>query len=668
MNLTELARRLKVGTEELKEKLPQLGFDIGRKAIKINPKDADRIMRAWSEMRRREEVERRYTEQKEAAERARLRKEGILPTKKVNLPAVFTVREFAGRLGLPVTEVMKVLMKSGILASMNERLDFDTATIVAEDLGYAVEKEEKAEDVATTQALDSLKEVLDAADEKKMPRPPVVVIMGHVDHGKTTLLDAIRKTSVAAGEAGGITQHIGAYQIKKKGRDITFIDTPGHEAFTVMRSRGAKVADIAILVVAADDSVQPQTKEAVNIIQAARLPLVVAINKIDKPDANIEKTKTQLSEIGVQPEDWGGKIPFVAISAKKNQHIDELLDVLLLVADMEKERISANPDRRAIGTVVEAHVDKGEGAVGTVLVQAGTLRTGDVLGVRGTLFGKVRAMKNWRGELVKEATPGMPVKILGLRAAPAVGDILEVPENASDLEVTKVMRTTAVNTVSSERVAQPTMDAGGEKKFLNIAIRTDVLGSLEAIIGKLEKVADEKVGIRIVAKGLGNVNESDIETAAASGAVVYGFNVRVVPQVAMLARDKGVEVREHKIIYEIFEDIERRLNLIVPPEVTVVEQGSLEVLAVFKRESGFQIVGARVKKGKITSKAKVRIFRNGQIIGEGEIGDLRSGKQQVTEARQSEECGIQIKTKERMEIGDTLEAYFEDKKVRKLAM
>ncbi|MEI7741426.1 MAG: translation initiation factor IF-2 [bacterium] len=668
MNVTELARKLKVSSEELLEKLPKIGFDIGKKAIKVNPKEADRIMRGWNELKRREEIEKRYREEREMEEKKKLRAAGILPTKSITMPAVITVRDFAGKVEMPVNELMKVLMKNGILASMNERIDISTASIIAEDLGFKVTQEANNTNTATDTALDQLKTTLEAADEKKVARPPVVVIMGHVDHGKTTLLDSIRKTDVVSGEAGGITQHIGAYQVVKKNRRITFIDTPGHEAFSVMRSRGAKVADIAVLVVAADDSVQPQTKEAIGIIKAAGIPMIVAINKIDKPDANIEKTKTMLTEAGVLLEGWGGNTPVVEVSAKKNINIDGLLDVILLVADFEKERISANPDRRAIGTVIESNVSKGEGPVATLLVQAGTLHAHDALGLNGQLYGKVRAMKDWHGELVDVATPGMPVKILGFKVAPAVGDIVEVPENIKDLESPKLRSQQVIESLSAAQTVQAEggEEANPDKKYLNLVIRTDVLGSLEAIVGKLEKVNDRDIQVRVIGKGLGNITETDVDSAISSGAIIYGFNVRPNAKAAVLARDKNVTVNCYKIIYELFDDVQKRLNEIVAPQIIKTDLGNLEVLAFFKKDGNEQVVGALVKKGKILGKCRVRIFRAGTIIGEGDVVELRSGKQIVTECRQSEQCGIRISTRTKIEVGDILESFSEEKKIKKV--
>ncbi len=424
MNITELARRLRVNTEELKNVLPGMGFDFGRRAIKIPDQVAWKIINAWPAyvraQQRKREAERdseRLTQAREAA-------------KEIMLPAVLTVKEFAAHLGLPVTRVIAELMKNGILAAMNERIDYTTASIIANDLGFAVQQQEDTvlvaphEDVASDTVKDMIRK---ESGTSLVPRPPVVVVMGHVDHGKTTLLDTIRRTNVVAKEAGGITQHIGAYQVEKKNRLVTFIDTPGHQAFTTMRSRGARVADIAILVVAADDGVQPQTLEALSIIQAAKIPYAVAVNKMDKPDADVERVKRSLSEQGVIPEEWGGTVPFVPVSARTGTGIDAMLDVLLLLADLHKSEIMADPYGRAIGTVIESHVDDQEGVLATILVQNGTLRCGDTLGVRGVLYGRVRALKDWARTDVREVPPGTPVQLLGLKAAPEVGDVIGVP-------------------------------------------------------------------------------------------------------------------------------------------------------------------------------------------------------------------------------------------------
>jgi len=664
MNVTELARQLKVPTKELLEVLPELGFDIGKKAIKIDPVQAEKIKVAWAEHQRKLRAQEKLREREEAL--AKKEEGGAEEAGEVIIPAQITVRELSGKMGMPVTELIKILMKNGILASQNERIDFETASIVAEDLGFKVRGEEEAGGPEEEELDRVKKRIEDEKELKAVARPPVIVVMGHVDHGKTKLLDAIRKTNVVEGEAGGITQHIGAYQVEKNGRNLTFVDTPGHEAFTVMRSRGAKVADIAILVVAVDDGVQPQTKEAVDIIQAAKLPMVVALNKIDRPEANVEKTKRELSDINLISEDWGGKTVMQEISAKKDMNIDKLLDMVLLVADMEKDRITANPDGFAIGTVIESHVDKGEGPVATVLVQNGTLKVGDVLGMRNENYGKVRALKDWRGEDVNEAGPGMPVKILGFKYAPAVGDILEVPEDPKSLKPVKVKaERKAMEEMVSEKAVVEEDDI--EAQF-NYVLRADVLGSMEAILNTIEKVDAPGLVISTVSKGLGNITESDILAAEATGAVVYGFNVKAPVAVEELARDKNVEIKYFKIIYELFDDIEKRLNEIVKPEVSVKTIGRLKTLQVFIKEAKYSIVGVAVTEGKVEPNTKVNIWRDEELIGEGEIEEVQIGKQKVSDVLEGQECGIKLVSKVKLEEGDAFEVYKEEVKTKEIKL
>lgn len=665
MNISEIARRLRVSTEELREALPSLGFSIGRHAIKVNDREAQRIMEAWAEKSKRERLQ-----AKRDAQMAQMEAQKSGPKvleKEVTLPLVMTVREFAALLDMPIARVMQELMKSGILASLNERIDFDTASIVAEDLGYKAHAKE-GDNTETNEDTEGQTRLADALlkdnQEEAAERPPVIVVMGHVDHGKTKILDSIRKTHVMEGEAGGITQHIGAYQVERNGRELTFIDTPGHEAFTVMRSRGAKVADIAILVVAVDDGVQPQTREAIDIIKASGMPFVVALNKIDKPDANIEKVKSQLAELNLIPEDWGGKTICVPVSAKAGTNIDQLLDVLILVADLEKQRLMSNPNRRAIGTIIESHIDKGEGPVATVLVQAGTLKVGDVLGVRGALYGKVRTMRDWKGEFVKEAPPSMPAKILGLKFAPAVGDILEVPEDAKALQ--KMKNVPSRSGVEETGAATVRSDKEKEtKKFLNVIIRADVLGSLEAVLGMFEKVKHDAVAIEVVAKGLGNITDSDVLKAEATNSIIYAFTVKPTTTAHELAREKNVEVREFNIIYKLFEDVLDSLDKLMPEEKTLTEMGKMEVLAVFKKLDKGGVFGAKITGDKVRVGCKMRILRAGQMVGEGEVTTLQLGKQSVKEVAGGAECGVGYNGS-RVEVGDLIETYLEESKVRKL--
>ncbi len=497
MNVSELARRVRISPNQLFDMLPELGFDIGRRAIKVDDRTAWRIIENWPSLMREWNL-------KHPVEKVEKVEGPEAVKKEATLPSVLTVRDFAARLGLPINRVMSELMKNGILAAMNERIDFTTCSIIAQDLGFIVKEEtvnQEAQEVMG--ASDVIRERIEKEDASGLvPRAPVVVVMGHVDHGKTSLLDKIRKTDVVGGEAGGITQHIGAYQAVRKDRRITFIDTPGHEAFTTMRSRGARIADVAILIVAADDGVQPQTLEALRIIEAAKLAFAVAINKMDKPGADPERVKRELSEKGVMSEEWGGKVPFVQISAKTGEGIENLLDVILLLADLDKERIVANPNARALGTAIEAHVDSGEGVVATVLVQNGTLKRNDYLAIGESLYGRVRAMKDWAGRLVDAAPPGMPVRILGFKVPPEVGDIIEVPADVKALETKKVVPTYKEGS-RSNAFMQPAVTGPGDiaQTYVNVIVKADVLGSLEAILASLEKLQTPEVAVKVVAKG-----------------------------------------------------------------------------------------------------------------------------------------------------------------------
>ena len=667
MNLTELARRLQTNPDDLRQKLPDLGFAIGKRAIKVDDRVAHQIMAAWSGMRRQERLQQKWEEQKQITERQQRRGQEDVSAKEIALPAFMTVREFSTMLQLPVPRVMKELMHNGIMASQNERIDFDTAAVISEDLGFrAVKQDASAPDQKEEQEVDRLAEVLgEEAKQDLEARAPVIVVMGHVDHGKTKLLDAIRRTHVMEGEAGGITQHIGAYQVERNDRKLTFIDTPGHEAFTVMRSRGAKVADIAILVVAADDGVQPQTKEAIDIIKSSNLPFIVALNKIDRPGANIDRVKGQLAELKIVAEDWGGDIIVVPVSAKEGTGIDDVLDRLILVADMHGDTIQANHERRAMGTIIESHVDAGEGVVATVLVQTGTLKIGDTLGVRNLLYGRVRGMRNWNGEALTKAGPSTPVKIIGFKEAPAVGDILEVPEHAEDLEKLKTTAVRATEEVASIQSISSGAETEEEAKAvhkLSLIIRADVLGSLEAILGMLDKIRHPAVRVEVVQKGLGNITDGDVLNAQAVGAVIYGFNVRPTTTAAELARDKEVTIDEFSVIYRLFEDVLNRLEKLLPSEMLLHALGRLEVLANFRKIDHGWVIGGRAIEGKILNKAKIRLIRADQMIGEGEILSLQSGRSDAKEIKSGQECGLSYRGKVKAEPGDILEVYREELK------
>lgn len=596
------------------------------------------------------------------------KKEGV-----VLLPAAITVKEFAEKAGVQVPKVVAALLKNGVMATINQTIDYDTAAIVAAELEVTVAKEE----VVTVEHLfkGNLTELIKDEPERLVPRAPIVVVMGHVDHGKTRLLDAIRHTNVMGGEAGGITQHIGAYQViwknpkTKENSPLTFIDTPGHEAFTVMRSRGAKVADIAILVVAADDSVKPQTVEAINIIKAAKLPFVVAINKIDKPGADVQRVRSDLSQHGVISDEWGGDVPMVEISAKENKNIDKLLDTMLIVADINADSIKADPGRPAAGTVIEAHVDKGAGPVATILVQTGTLRVNDPIIINGELYGKVRALKNHRGEMIEAAPPSTPARILGFKIAPQVGDVLDVSRSAGALHVdVRSKKSQQTGAENQTVVAAVEEDEENKKKILNIVIKADTLGSLEAIVGSLDGMKHDEVGVKIIGKGLGNITADDVSRAQTSGGVVFAFSVTTTPNSFEMIQSNNVPFYQFNIIYDLLDKVKEELEKLLSAEVITTELGIFKVMAIFRTDKNAMIVGGRVESGKLQKNTKARVKRAGEIVGVGKVSALQSGKQSMNEIPQGNECGLQFEGKLKIEEGDVLEVYKEEQKIKKLVL
>jgi len=661
MNVTELARKLKITTKELLEILPVVGFDIGRRAIKIDDRTGRKIVEQWSQLLA------AYQEKTAAAKPAET--EATVAeapaVKQVTVPSTIRVKDFAEKLKLPISKVIAELMKNGVLASLNEPIDFDTASIIGQDLGFEVVADTHEQARAETAASATLERLLQEEDQtKRKPRPPVVVVMGHVDHGKTKLLDTIRKTNVVAQESGGITQHIGAYQTVHKGKMITFIDTPGHEAFTTMRSRGARAADVAILVIAADDSIQPQTKESIKIINSAGLPMVVAINKIDKPDANPDRVKQDLAALNLAPEEWGGKTICVPISAKQGTGIDDLLEMILLVADTQAEQITANPDRPAVGTIVESHISKGEGPVATVLIQNGTLHRGDLVTIGDTFYGKVRAMKDFIGGDVSEATPSMPVKIIGLKAAASVGDILQVTAD--------VDRKSRVSSYQLKEQAtaysKPREEIGPQenRQALNLVIKADVLGSLEAIISSLVALDHPEVSVNIIAKGLGNITEGDVQRAATGGAQLIGFHVKPTQAAEQLAREAKVELKIYQVIYHLIEEVKAKLEAMLKPEVIRTELGMLKVLAVFVKEKDVMVVGGAVTRGLAVIRSKVDVVRAKQTVATGTLAQLQMNKIAVNEATAGQECGIRFEGKPVIQVGDSLVFYTEVVKEKKI--
>jgi len=651
MNVTALARKIRITTTELLDILPQLGFDIGKRAIKVDDRTAQKIIAEWPRFKKKLAYIKVQEEKKKEEEEQRL-SEG---KREVTIPATITVKEFAALAELNVSKVLSELMKNGIFVSMNEKIDADTAMIIGEELYLDVKVSETNEkkDVSETKIKDIL------ANEKKsdlIQRAPVIVVMGHVDHGKTKLLDAIRKTDVVAGESGGITQHIGAYQIDHNNNKITFIDTPGHEVFTAMRSRGAKIADVAILVVAADDGVKPQTVEAYRIIEQSKVPFVVAINKIDKPDADIDRTKSELSnKLKIIPEDWGGKIICQPISALKGDGVDELLDSILLLVEMDQEKIVANPNASAMGTIIESHIDRGEGSVATILIQNGTLRAGDVVLLNEQPLGRVRVMKDYKGELLVEAGPSMPVLITGLKIMPAIGDIIEVSSGDKKVRLNKIRKNTQSN--KTQQIAEADSD---DVSKVNVIIKSDVLGSAEAIEESLEKLNTKDVKARVVKKGLGAITESDVEQALASGAVVIGFHVTTPQSVQLLARDKGVEIKHYDVVYELVDYIKEKMKAVLGIEISRVDLGTLNVIAMFKTEQKSQIIGCKVEEGIVEINAKVEVLRGEEFITDGKIEMLQAGKQDVKQVETGQECGIQFKGQPLIKIGDTLKVYKEE--------
>lgn len=620
----------------------------------------------------------------------------ISEKKEITIPEKIVIRELADKMNLPVAVVMAELMKNGIMSSMNEWIDFETAGIIAEDLGFQIKKSEEAVEEESKEG-KILEETLKKDKQNLKPRPPVIVVVGHVDHGKTKLLDAIRETNVVDKEAGGITQSIGAYQLKYKDKYITLIDTPGHEAFSAMRSRGTKVADLAVLVVAADDGVKPQTKEALEIVKKAKIPFFVAINKIDKPEANIEKTKKELSELGLVPEEWGGKLITVPVSAKKKIGIVELLDMILLLAELEKKNIVAKPEGEAVGTVIDSHIDKGAGPQATVLVQTGMLKNSDHI-IAGEVYGKIKTMRNWKGELVSEADPSMPVQILGLKGAPQVGDILHVTKDREEIKslikkqnihvrqklaqkvqphATKKLKKEAMKEEKSAEGGSPP-DADGpsahasggkiEKKKFKIILKTDTLGAREAILESLGNLKHPEVQAVITSKGLGNITETDILQADSTKSSLVGFNVMLTTQGEEVQKDRQVEIKTFTIIYELIDFVKEQLEKLLSPEKIQIDLGKIKILALFKTDKSYQIIGGKVISGKVENETKARITRSGKEIDQGKIIQLQSEKKNVREVLKDSECGLKIRSQSTIQEGDVLEVYREELKSRKLEL
>jgi translation initiation factor IF-2 len=585
----------------------------------------------------------------------------------VELPATITVKELAELLGVNPADVIRELIKSGIFATINQLIDRDTASLVSSELGYEVAEpqvsgapvvgEDGAEtpQAATKEALFTEEDSADLVD-----RAPIVTVMGHVDHGKTSLLDAIRSTTVAAGERGGITQHIGASDVTRGERRVVFLDTPGHEAFTAMRARGAKVTDIAVVVVAADDGVMPQTLEAIGHAKAAKVPIIIAMNKIDKPDANADRVKTELTEAGIVVEEYGGDVPLVPVSAKTRIGLDELIEMILLVADLQE--LKANPKRDAVGTIVEAKLDKGRGAVATALVQTGTLKVGDII-VVGETFGRVRALENDMGKRVTKAGPSSAVVILGLSDVPMAGDILRVVADEKAARTMVEQRKAATAAKSGEGSGRATLEdlysqiQAGQAKELRIILKSDVSGSLGAITHALEQLDQDEIRLNVLLEGAGDITDNDIMLAAASNAIVVGFNTKITDTARRAAEAEGVDVRLYDIIYKLTDDVGAALKGLLEPEIVEVVEGRAEVRQVIRVGKSTVIAGSFVTDGRIVRGGSARVWRSSKVIATDRIESLRRFRDDVREVQQNYECGIGLANFHDIVEGDVIECF-----------
>lgn len=628
-------KRLEIDKREVEEAIKRTMLSLDESAL------SERALIRKKKRKEKQEQQERLLEQKQ------------LEQKKIKVTEFIAVGELANLMGVPVSEVIQKCINLGLMVSINQRLDVETITLIAADFGYEIELQ------------DEYKADIDAdipdPEDKLKPRPPVVTIMGHVDHGKTSLLDFIRNTNVVAGEAGGITQHIGAYKVVlDNGKEITFLDTPGHEAFTAMRARGAKVTDIVVLVVAADDAVMPQTVEAINHAQAANVPIIVAINKIDKPNANVEKIKQQLAERNVLVEDWGGKYQCVEISAKLGKNVDLLLEKIILEAEMLE--LKANPDRLARGTIIEAQLDKGRGITATVLVQKGTLKIGDPF-IAGIVYGRVRAMFDERGNKVMSAGPSTPVLVLGFEAAPQAGDIFIVVESEREAREISIKRQQLKREQDQRQVRLITLDeianqiSRGGVKELPIIVKGDVDGSVEALSDALMKLSNDEVNVRVIHKGVGAISEGDVLLAAASRAIIIGFHVRPNSNARKLAETEKVEIRLYNIIYDAINAVKSALEGMLSPVISEELVGTAEVRQIFKVPKVGTVAGCYVQDGKIIRNNKIRLIRDGIVIYEGQLESLKRFKDDVREVEKGFECGMSIANFNDIKVGDIIESY-----------
>ncbi len=640
MDISTLSKQLNMPVTQLRFKIREAGFFVSPKANKIDNQLAKQIINALSQAK-----------QPVIAETV---------SKDITIPKVLSVKELAVKLGMDVTVVIKKLIQNGVMATINEEIDYDTAAIVASDLGFNVsEKAETTTRLGLGYVAEAVKKEIDEKPAEFTVRPPIVAIMGHVDHGKTTLLDTIRSTKVVDTEAGRITQHIGAYQVERNGKLVTFLDTPGHEAFAAMRARGANVTDMIVLVVAADDGVKPQTIEVINRAKLTSTPLLVAINKVDKPDSNIERVKKELSDYGVLIEEWGGNVPVAKISALTGQGVDDLLDLILLQAEVMD--LKANPQGATLGTVIESHVSRTLGSVATVVIQNGTLHVSDIVAA-GKAFGKIRSMMDARGVKMKTAGPSAPVQITGISDVPQAGDILKTYEN---LDEAKTYAETVIKSDRAKKIAgSRQLNVLG--KDLNLIIKVDVRGSLEAINDALNKLKNAEVKVNVLEADVGEINENDILRAAAATATVIGFHTRLSPQAAKLAQAKKVTVQLYDIIYELLEDLTHQVVEMLTPEVLRTDLGRVKIMGIFRTEKDRMIVGGEVAEGKIKDNAQFEIKRGDDIVGKGSVLQLQQSKVSAKEVLRGSEFGASIKADTKIENGDVLVLFEEIVKKKSL--
>ncbi len=675
ISVSEIARKLKITNLELIEKAESLGFDIGKKAIKINENTANQIIEKIRDFEKGKKGRERMDKLKETflkSENKKVNKDEIVEEKVVAIDKTIIVHEFAKKLNLPVTKVISCLINNGIMANLNQTIDFEIASIISEELGYRAILQE--EGIVETENQVIKKELKNLIKEKNADinsdltyRAPVVVVMGHVDHGKTKLLDAINNTNKVAKESGGITQHIGAFQVTRNGRDITFIDTPGHEAFQAMRARGGEVADVAILLVAANEGIKQQTIEAIKIIQEEKLPFVVAINKIDLPDANIDKVKSDLSELNLVPEEWGGDTICAPVSAVKKEGIDELLDLVLLAVDINKDKLLANKNIPGMGTVIESRIDRNEGIKVSVILQTGRLEKGDDIIINGA-NGRVKAIRNDKGVLLSEALPGDAVEILGIKNLPNIGDIIQVINNKKEFK-RKIKEYSNIKSSQNSKIAivQKTKKIEGSAN-INIIIKSDFTGSSEALNYSISKISSENadISINILRNDIGNINEGDIFLAEQTNSVVLGFNVVMGPLASMLAREKKIKIKNSKTIYELIDYVYDEAEKIIPAENRVDVFARAKILKIFANSKKNKIIGCAILEGEIKTNDQFCIKEKENIIATGFVEKLKIEKNEVNKVVPGNECGMSIVTNYEIQEGEIIEFYKESQIKKKL--